>query len=298
MPPRTLAPPNLSSPADAHTPLETLRLIEQAGLTKARLPLLDLITKSFLGGVFIALGSAFDLVVAGGAPSLRASNPSLATLLAALTFPIGFVIIILFNVELCTSNMFVLAYSTLRRRTSVWDLVRNWVVSYVFNIAGCLFYAGVLVYWSDTLSSPAQKSYAATGANARVNVNWAYNFTRGIMCNWLVGVAYFLATEARDVLGKIVAIWIPIWAFVAMGYQHSVANFLLVPVGLFYEGAQFGVGKFVWNSCVPVTLGNVVGGAFFMGFALWAVYGRYEPSVKEMERNTQKEEEQAEAEGV
>ncbi|KAH7377292.1 Formate/nitrite transporter [Pyrenochaeta sp. MPI-SDFR-AT-0127] len=279
---RTLAPPNLTSSVDAHTPPETLRLTEQAAIAKARLTWLDLIIKSFLGGVFISLGAAFDLVVAGGSPGLRTSNPALATLLGGFCFPVGFVIIILFNVELCTSNMFVMAYSTLRRRTAMYDLARNWIVSYIFNIAGCLFYAGVLCYWSDTLSTDPQKSYAATQANSRVNVNWGYNVTRGIMCNWLVGIAFFFATEGRDLFSKILGIWIAIWTFVAMGYQHSIANYLLVPIGMFY-GADFGVGKFIWASCIPVTIGNIIGGAFFGAFAMWAVYGRHEQSVRDLE---------------
>jgi formate/nitrite transporter len=283
---RTLAPPNLTSGADAHTPVETLRLAEQAGIAKAQLSLLDLSIKSFLGGVFISLGAAFDLVVAGGSPGLRQSNPALATLISAFVFPVGFVLIILMNVELCTSNMFVMAYSTLRRRTTVFDLLKNWIVSYIMNIAGCLFYAGILCYWSDTLSSSAQKDWAASQANSRVNVNWGYNLTRGIMCNWLVGIAFFFSTEGRDLLGKIVGIWIAIWTFVGMGYQHSVANYLLVPIGMFYGGTDFSVGKFIWNSCIPVTIGNILGGAFFGAFTMWMVYGRHEPSVKEMERNT------------
>jgi formate/nitrite transporter len=286
---RTLAPPNLTSGADAHTPPETLRLAEQAGIAKARLSWLDLSLKSFLGGVFIALGAGFDLVIAGGSPGLRASNPAIATMLSAFTFPIGFAIIILLNMELCTSNMFVMAYSTLRRRTTVYDLLRNWVVTYIMNMCGCLFYAGVLCYWSDTLSSSAQKDYAVTQANSRVNINWAYNFTRGIMCNWLVGIAFCFATEARDLLSKIVGIWIAIWTFVAMGYQHSIANYMLVPIGMFY-GTEFGVGKFIWNSCIPVTIGNIIGGAFFGAFTMWVVYGRHEQSVREMEANAKKEE--------
>jgi formate/nitrite transporter len=286
---RTLAPPNMTSGVDAHTPPETLRLAEQAGIAKARLSWLDLSIKSFLGGIFISLGAGFDMVIAGGSPGLRASNPAIATMLAGFTFPVGFVIIILLNVELCTSNMFVMAYSTLRRRTTVYDLLRNWIVSYIGNIAGCLFYAGILCYWTDTLSTPAQQEYAATQANGRVNINWGYNLTRGIMCNWLVGIAFFFATTSRDVLSKIVGIWVAIWTFVAMGYQHSIANYFLVPIGMFYGGTQFGVGKFIWNSCIPVTLGNILGGAFFGAFLLWVVYGRHEPSVREMERDAKEQ---------
>ncbi|KAF5633882.1 formate transporter [Fusarium tjaetaba] len=178
---------------DAHSPPETCQLMTQSGIAKAKLPWADLIIKSFFGGIFISLGSLFDLVVAGGAPGLRESNPSLITLLAAFTFPIGFVLVILTNFELVTSNMTVMMYTTLQRKTSL-----------------------------------------------EFNINWWFNFTRGIGCNWLVGLAVYLATSSKDNFSKIVGIWIPIWAFVALGYQHSVANFFLVPIGMFY-GTNFGV---------------------------------------------------------
>ncbi|KIV78497.1 hypothetical protein PV11_10207 [Exophiala sideris] len=258
---------------DCHSPPETCQLLQQAGVAKAHLPWADLIVKSFFGGLFISLGSAFDLVIAGGAPGLRASNPSLATILAGFVFPIGFVLIVLTNVELVTSNMAVMMYSTLSRKTTVYDLLRNWVTSYVFNFAGCLFFAGILTWWTDTLSLPAESSYAVTGAEGRVNVNWGYNFTRGIGCNWLVGLAIFLGTSGKDQFSKIIGIWLPVWCFVALGYQHSIANFFLVPIGMFY-GTNFGVGKFIYKSVIPVTLGNIVGGSLFTGAFLWFLYGR------------------------
>ncbi|RKL20506.1 hypothetical protein BFJ70_g13673 [Fusarium oxysporum] len=258
---------------DAHSPPETCQLMTQSGIAKAKLPWADLIVKSFFGGIFISLGSLFDLVVAGGAPGLRESNPSLITLLAAFTFPIGFVLVILTNVELVTSNMTVMMYTTLQRKTSVYDLLKNWVVCYIFNLAGCLFFTGVLAWWSDTLNSDAMSSYAVTQAEERVNINWWLNFTRAIGCNWIVGLAVYLATSSKDNLSKIVGIWIPIWAFVALGYQHSVANFFLVPIGMFY-GTNFGVGKFIYQSTIPVTLGNIVGGAVMTGAFLWVLYGR------------------------
>jgi formate/nitrite transporter len=277
---KTLAPPHLTSPVDSHTPVETLRLAETTGIAKARLSWLDLSVKSFVAGIFISIGAGLDIAIAGGAPGLRQSNPSMATLISALTFPAGFVFIMLTNMELCTSNMFVMAYSTLRGRTTLYDLARNWIVSYVFNMAGCLFYAGLLFYWADVLTTEAQTSYAVTQAEGRVNVNWGYNVSKGIMCNWLVALAFFFATQGRDNTSKIYGIWVAIATFVAMGYQHSIANYFLVPIGMFY-GTNFGVGKFIWASCIPVTIGNIIGGAFFGAFALWVVQGRHEPSVKE-----------------
>ena len=116
---KTLAPPNLTSLVGSHTPPETLPLVEQAGVAKTRLTWVDLIVKSFLGGVFISLGSAFDLVVNGGSPGLRSSNPAMDMFVASFTFPIGFVVIILTSLEMSTSNMFVMAYAMLRRRITL-----------------------------------------------------------------------------------------------------------------------------------------------------------------------------------
>lgn len=281
---RTLAPANLTSPVDSHTPPETLHLAEQVGVAKANLSWTDLIAKSFLAGIFISIGRAFDLVLVGGAPGLRASNPALATLIGALAFPTGFVIIMLSNMELCTSNMFTMAYSTLRRRTTLYDLARNWIVSYIFNAAGCLFYAGVLCWWADTMQSDAQSSYAVTQAEGSVNVNWGCNVTRGITCNLLVGLAFFFATQGRDKTSKIYGIWVVISAFVALGYQHAIANYFMVLIGMFY-GTNVGVGKFIWASIIPVTIGNIIGRAFFRAFGMWVVYGRHEVSVREEKKH-------------
>ncbi|KAL2878214.1 hypothetical protein SGCOL_006465 [Colletotrichum sp. CLE4] len=203
---------------DTCTPPETCHLISQSGIAKAKLSWPDLILKFFFGGIFISLGSLFNLAIAGGAPGLRASNPALATMLSALTFPIGFVLTVFTNTELVTSNMAVVMYSTLQHKTCWYDLGKNWVVSYVFNLAGCLFFAGVLAWWTDTLESDAQTD-------------------------------------------------------VCLGYQHSIANFFLVPTGMFY-GTDFGVGKFIYQSVIPVTLGNIVGGAVMAGGVLWFLYGR------------------------
>jgi len=262
---------------DAHNAPDTHRLIAQAGVAKAKLPWLDLIVKSFLGGVYISIGGLFDLIIQGGSPGLRASNPALATLLGGLVFPVGFVLILLTNVELATSNMFSMAFSTLARKTTLYDLGRNWVVSYLGNMAGALFFAGILAWWADVFDSDAETAYVVTQAESRVNINWGYNFTRAIGCNWLVGIALYLGTSGRDNFSKIYGIWIPITTFVVLGYQHCIANYFLIPIGMFY-GTNFGVGKFIWASIIPVTLGNIIGGAFFMGFSYWLLYGR-EPAL-------------------
>ncbi|EWG35853.1 hypothetical protein FVEG_14575 [Fusarium verticillioides 7600] len=251
---------------DAHSPPETCQLVTQSGIAKAGLPWADLIIKSFFGGIFISLGSLFDLVVAGGAPGLREANASFITLLAAFTFPIGSVLVILTNVELVTSNMSVMMYTNLQRKTSLYDLAKNWVVCYIFNLGGCLFSTGVfglVERYVELGSDVVVCRYTSRIKSQHQLVVQLHERDRLQLARGLGG----------DNLSKIVGIWIPIWAFVALGYQHSVANFFLIPIGMFY-GANFGVGKFIYQSTIPVTLGNIVGGAVMKGAFLWFLYGR------------------------
>ncbi|CAN6674906.1 hypothetical protein TRVA0_071S00276 [Trichomonascus vanleenenianus] len=252
---------------------ETVSLLIYCGMTKGRLPWPDLIIKSFLAGALLSLGAMFALLIAGGAPAMRNENPGLVTLLSSFTFPTGFVMLTIVNTELFTANLFVVVFTTCLRKTRLLDLARNLVTSYVMNLAGALFVAGFLCWWSDTLSTDSQKAYAVAQAEERVNVQWSVNFLRGVGCNWLVGLAMFLSIAAHDQVSKIYAIWIPIWTFVALGYQHCIANFFLVPIGMFY-GTNFGVGKFIYQSIIPVTLGNIVGGSILNGMVIWFIYGR------------------------
>lgn len=263
---------------------ETISLLTRLGVAKARLSWLDLIIKSFLAGVFLSMGAMFDLVISGGAPTMRSENPGLVTLLSSFAFPTGFVILTVVNTELFTANVFVLVFTTCMRKTRLIDLGRNLVTSYIMNLAGALFVAGFLCWWTDTLSTDVQKNFAVAQAEARVNVQWSVNFLRGVGCNWLVGLAIFLSIATHDHVSKIYSIWIPIWTFVALGYQHCIANFFLVPIGMFY-GTNFGVGKFIYQSIIPVTIGNIVGGAIFNGVFLWALYGREEQAEKGLQQH-------------
>jgi formate/nitrite transporter len=255
------------------SPQEIANLVSAAGVAKSKLSYADYAIKSFLGGVFIALGGLVDLTILSGSPGLRESNPSLATMISGFTFPLGFVLITLTNMELCTSNMFVMPFTLLQRRVAFWDLAKNWVLSYVFNAAGCLFVAGFLGWWSQVLTTDTQTSYAVTQAQDRVNVGWSVNFLRGVGCNFFVALAFILAIGAVEFVSKIYCIWVPVWAFVIAGYQHSIANYFLIPMGMFY-GTEFNVGRFIYQSIIPVTLGNIVGGVLLGALPFWFLYGR------------------------
>jgi formate/nitrite transporter len=134
------------------------------------------------------------------------------------------------------------------------------------------------------MASGAVGAKAVGVALAKVNLAFGEAFFRGIGCNWLVCLAVWMALSAKDVAGKVLAIFFPIMAFVALGYEHCVANMYFVPMGLFLKGAVAGGadpasltwGRFLWANLVPVTLGNVVGGALFVGSVYWLVYLRGE----------------------
>lgn len=265
----------MSPPVNGFSPREIAHLTSEAGIAKSHLKWGELVLKAFLGGVFISLGGLVNLIVLAGSPGLRSSNPGLATLIAGFTFPLGFVLITLTNMELCTSNMFVMPFTALQRKISVLAMVKNLVVSYLANLCGCLFVAGFLAWWSDVFDTDTASSYAVTQAQNRVNVQWSVNLLRGVGCNFFVALAFFLSIGAVEFVSKVYTIWIPVWAFVIAGYQHSIANYFMVPIGMFY-GTNFGVGKFIYQSIIPVTIGNLMGGILLASLPFWYLYGREE----------------------
>ncbi len=167
-------------------------------------------------------------------------------------------------------------------------LLRNWTIVYFANFAGSLLLV-LLMYWSGLWKTNGGLvgAKALSIANAKVNLTFLQAFARGILCNWLVCLAVWMATSARTVVGKIWAIFFPIMAFVASGFEHSVANMFFIPMGLVLKGqtavvtaagltdklSHLTIGGFVMN-LIPVTLGNIVGGAFFVATLYWMVYVR------------------------
>lgn len=257
---------------NGYTAEETAILITRGGVEREALPVFRLALKAFLGGCYICFGGHVDLLILSGSPGLRENNPSLATMISGFTFPLGFVLIILTNMELFTSSLLFMTFSVCERKTSILGSLRVLVVGYIFNLAAGLFIAGFFSWWSDTLETDVQEAYAVTQAEKRVNVQWSVNFLRGIGCNWFVVLAAFLASACNDHVSKIYSIWIPIWAFVMMGYQHCIANYYLVPIGMFY-GTNFGVGKFIYQSIITVTIGNIIGGVI-PTLCIWFLYGK------------------------
>jgi formate/nitrite transporter len=248
---------------DAYKPAEVALRIEEAGVRKAGLPWLALATLAVLAGVFISLGAAaFTAALAGTPPGL---GP--ARLLAGLIFSTGLILVIVAGAELFTGNaLIVMAWVDGRVKLSA--LLRNWTFTFLGNLAGAL---GVVVLMAFSgLLTGAVADTARAIAEAKQSLGAVEAFTRGILCNMLVCLAVWLSFAARSATDKILAVIFPITAFVLLGYEHSVANMYLIPAG-WVAGAPVSVSGFLGN-LVPVTLGNVVGGAGGVALTYWLAY--------------------------
>jgi formate/nitrite transporter len=267
-----------ASGLDALLPAAMARKAEEIGAAKARLPALRLFTLSVLGGAFIALGAGFSIVATTRAAEAIGAGPS--RVLGGLVFSLGLVLVVVAGAELFTGNN-LLVMALVARRIRLGDLARNWLVVYTGNFAGAAATA-VLVFASgqhrDADGAIGQRAVEVAGAKAALDPLEA--FARGVLANVLVCLAVWLCYSARTVVDKVVAISLPISAFVAAGFEHSVANMYLLPLGLLIEGdldlaarsEELTWGAFLVDNLVPVTAGNIVGGAVLVGLVYALVY--------------------------
>ena len=249
----------------AYRPDEIAARIEEAGVGKTKLNLVQALALSVLAGVFIAFGAAFYTQVMSGVDT--AFGP--ARLLGGAAFSLGLILVVVGGAELFTGNaLMVMAW--VDRRITTKALLRAWVIVFFGNLIGALAMA-LLVYFSGSLSG-AVGDLAVRIAETKMALPPVEALLRGILCNALVCLAVWLTFAASTVTGRILAILWPITAFVALGFEHSIANMYLIPVGIL-AGAEGGLALFVGN-LLPVTLGNIIGGAGGVALAYWAAYRR------------------------
>ncbi|ORY78904.1 putative formate/nitrite transporter [Leucosporidium creatinivorum] len=245
---------------EAHTPQRTTELWLAAAEKKHAEGWMLAFPKAVMGGILLSFGAMVSLMVGGGSHGLATDNPGLNKLITAAIFPIGLIMIILTGSELVTSNMAVFVVSTLRRRTPWWSYPANILPVFLGNLAGSLIVAGLFAKSSGIFDADPYRSYVITFATNKLHPNWGQIFVKGIACNFLVCVAVFQATAARDLISKVVAAELPVFVFVCLGYDHVVANMLFIPLGLML-GADFGSGYYIYKSMIPAFLGNAVGAA-------------------------------------
>ncbi|KAJ3343332.1 hypothetical protein HDU93_008696 [Gonapodya sp. JEL0774] len=251
---------------------EATQSIVAYGVKKGRQTVIGhVIVRSFLAGAFIAFGGLFAVIAGGGFdPAFRTLHPGVPKLLYGLVFPVGLVAVVLEGGELFTSNVMYLAASVLERRASLLDLLKNWLLSWTFNFTGALFVAYFLTYLPDVLAGANSTwgTYIVSVAHKKVSADFGHLVLKGIGCNWLVCLAVCFAITAESVEGKILGIYLPIWAFVTCGFEHSIANMFFIPTAMLYAPDQISTADLFLN-LIPVTIGNIIGGSVFVALPSW-----------------------------
>jgi len=270
---------------DPLLPREMALKAEEVGEAKARLPWLNLVALSVLAGAFIALGAAFFTTVT--TQTDLGYGPT--RLIGGLAFSLGLFLVVVAGAELFTgNNLMVMAWAG--RRISAALVLRAWGIVYLGNLLGALATVLLVILSGQwRFEGYAVGANALRIANAKVNLDFTEAFFLGVLCNGLVCLAVWLTYSARSNLDKLIAVVFPITAFVASGYEHSVANMYFIPVGLLlksdddvlaaggFDGGQLtdlDVAHFLFANLLPVTLGNVVGGGLLVGAVYWFVYRR------------------------
>ncbi|MBX3635258.1 MAG: formate/nitrite transporter family protein [Rubrivivax sp.] len=261
-------PPDHLFGTDAYAPREIAARVQDVGVAKARLPLLTLALLGMLAGAFIGLGSlVFTLVAADATLGFAAQR-----LLGGLVFSLGLVLVTVAGAELFTGNN-LLAMAWAARRIGTGEVLRNWAVALLANLVGA---AGValLAFWAGhgTLNGGAVGEAVQRIALAKVQLSPSEAFFRGVLCNVLVCMAVWMALAGRSVIDKVVAVVFPITAFVAAGFEHSIANLYFFPLAALL-GAPITLADMASN-LVPVIAGNIVGGSVLVALVYWVIYLR------------------------
>ncbi len=253
---------------------------------KAKGSFRKLLILGILAGAFIAFAAegsnmaAFNLFY-------EPTTYGLGKALAGMVFGTGLMLVVLAGGELFTGNTLMLA-AVCHKKITLSKMLRNWTIVYIGNLIGSLLIAYMMVH-SGLFASGADVLGAVTLKIAvyKVNLEFLQAFYLGIMCNWLVCLAVWMAYGAESMVGKIFAIFFPIWLFITSGFEHCVANMYYIPAGIMIKSnesfaelshlTQEAINSLTWNSffiqnLLPVTLGNIVGGGVFVGMAYWYSY--------------------------
>lgn len=256
-----------------YTPREITRQFADSGIHKSSLSLSKFAIIAILGGTFIAFGGFLSVMVSGGMPGIGATNPGLIKFIAGALFPVGLIMVSVTGADLFTSDCTAFTLPLLQRQISIRVFVKFLVLSYIFNFIGtqivAYFFSSGLGYFSH---EPWQ-SYLHNYSAAKVNQDWMKVFIKGIGANWLVCLGMFMGYSAKDIMGKCIAIWIPVMLFVTFGFEHSIANMFFIPAAI-YSGAGILWSDFIIQNLIPATLGNLVGGAVLVGCTYWYLYLR------------------------
>jgi formate/nitrite transporter len=270
---------------DALLPAEMALRAEYVGVRKAEAPTWTTITLAILAGIFISLGAIFATIVATGTSTTWPFG--VARLLTGFVFCLGLILVVVGGAELFTgNNLIVIAWAS--RKVTTRQLLRNWVIVYFGNLLGSLGIAFLVFFTKQYTTADGSVGLTALSiANGKVGLGFFQAVALGIMCNMLVCLAIWVSFSARSSIDRIATILFPIAAFVAAGFEHSVANMYFIPIALLIKSIDPGFaaatgldlsgltwGAFLVKNLIPVTIGNIIGGSLGVAAVYWSVFLR------------------------
>ena len=273
---------------DALLPADIARKAEAVGVQKTRMNVPSLLALAVLAGAFIALGGMFATTVLAGADGVVPFG--ISRLLSGLVFCLGLILVVVGGAELFTGNtLMVMAWAAGEVRLR--EMLRAWAIVYIGNFVGAIGTAALVFLSGQYLAGKGSVAGVALNlALAKVTLSFDHALFLGILCNVLVCLAVWLAFGARSTTDKVLAVLFPVSAFVVAGFEHSVANMYLIPLGLFIKawapvalwveigGDAANYAALTWPaffvSLIPVTIGNIIGGGVLVGLVYWFIYLR------------------------
>ena len=268
---------------DDYASADIAKKVEAAGIKKANLPFLSVTLLSILAGSFIAIGGMLLTLV-----TFNSTLPlGLTRLIGGIVFCTGLILVVIAGAELFTGNNLIVM-GVASKIVRFGQLLKNWIIVYIGNFIGSL--AVVLLMYYTNIWKMGSFGYAAKAviiAADKVNLTFAEGLTRGILCNALVCLAIWMCFGARQIISKIAAIIFPITAFVALGFEHSVANMYLIPMGIILKNNPSVIEAVIkmspdlnlshltiygmFGNLLSVTIGNIIGGAIMVGLIYWII---------------------------
>lgn len=249
------------------TPSETLEASVKGACAKVENTIKHpgrLFVAAMAAGAFIAIGGILSLTVGFGFPEITSGNPAMSKLLSGIMFPIGLILVVVLGAELFTGNNAILIPAYMDRHYGFGAVLTNWSLVYLGNFVGAVGFTYLLVYLAGLTSADPWHSAIIGIGMAKTSMPWGVVFLKGIGANWFVCLGVWLALAGHNLLEKALGCWLPVMAFVVLGYEHCIANMFYLPLAMM-EGAQIGIGESLWRNLLPATIGNIIGGAVFVG---------------------------------
>ncbi len=277
------------------SPSEIAEFTVEVGVNKANMKWWKQFILGIMAGLFISLAGNAASVAGYGV-----SGVGTGKMVSGALFGTGLIMVLLAGAELFTGNCLV-SMAVLQRKVKAVSMLRNWILVYMGNLAGGVLYTFLMGQTTQmSMDGGAMGAYAINSAYSKCTMNFIPAFVMGIFCNLLVCIAVWVSYSSKNVVGKIAAMYFPIWIFVTSGYEHCVANMYYIPMGIFAKLndtavdaaytiygldadklSQVNWSNFFITNLIPVTLGNIVGGVILVGAVYWLVYLKKDKKVED-----------------